>query len=136
VPSLETTESAENLFSCHLVERFLFAVWKRFAEDLIRETCSNIYHGISQNDSSAHRQSKSSKLAQSRKPTRSNETSKKDTRECHKQQQPEWPLDTQRFPLYLGVRDIYNTIVHKEKYDFLTNKYMSLDRSVREKTEK
>jgi hypothetical protein len=139
---METGENEENLYSCHLVERFLFAICKRFAEDLVRETCSNIYNG---KDLNAHgTTNKSSKLndsLQSRKPTRTpNESSKKDAN-LHKQQQqqnshPECAFDAQKFPLYLGVRDIYKTIVHNEKYDFLTNKHMSLDRSARERIEK
>jgi hypothetical protein len=29
---------------CKLVEEFIFIVSKRFCEDLIRDTCSNIYN--------------------------------------------------------------------------------------------
>ena len=30
----------------------------------------------------------------------------------------------QKFPLYLGVKDVYKTLITHDRFDFLTNKYM------------
>lgn len=89
-----------NVFTCDLVERFLYRLAKRFAEDLIRQACSDVYFDSSRSDrliESANRNGRSIESDQG----------------C------------QKFPDYLNVVDIFNTINKHEKYDFLTNKYMA-----------
>lgn len=42
-PSDEKPSESKSLYSCDLVEKFLFVLTKRFADDLIRQTCADIY---------------------------------------------------------------------------------------------
>ncbi len=40
---LASSEDQSSVYSCDLVEKFLAVLFKRFAEDLIRQTCSDVY---------------------------------------------------------------------------------------------
>lgn len=102
-----------NIYTCNLVEKFLFTLGKRFAEDLIRQTCSDIYF-----DSSI-------------KNVQTEYVNNKKNPHPHQQQQQQQQIQSeksllyQKFPQSLGVQDVFNTIKKHEKYDFLTNKYMA-----------
>lgn len=89
-----------NVFTCDLVERFLYRIAKRFAEDLIRQACSDVFFDSSRSD----------RLIESAK---------------RNGQSVDFAHGYQKFPDYLNVVDIFKTINKHEKYDFLTNKYMA-----------
>ncbi len=96
----------------------LNAVYKRFAEDLIRETCARIYFDCSQNIKTNETLTK--------KQTK-NELNKKqtDTSLLTSQNQQQDGLEYQKFPQYLSVTDVFKTIQQHQKFDFLTNKNMA-----------
>ena len=94
----------------------LVTIYKRFAEDLIRETCANIYFDSSKNIKNDSIPGK--------KQTK-NESNKKEQLPQLAQNQQQDGLDYQKFPQHLSVSDIFNTIHKDKKYDFLTNKNMA-----------
>ena len=106
-----------NTYSCHLVEKFLFALCKRFAEDLIRQTCADIYFDRSKSTAQSKPTENSSKKL--------NKTENSKTGGANQPVLSSDGLQYQKFPEVLGVGDIYNTIIKHEKYDFLTNKGMA-----------
>ena len=85
---LEEKNDWSSVIKCNLVENFIYAACKRFAEDLVRQTCSDNYA----------------------KPSNLNLAG-----------------GVQQFPKFLYVKDIYNTMVAHDRYDFLTNKHMARD---------
>lgn len=96
-----------NIYSCNLVEKFLFVIAKRFSEDLIRNTAADIYFD-------------SSKSVDIKENTQ-NGTGKQ-------QQTPKNYQDTllyQKFPQNINVMDVYKTLIKHDRYDFLTNKFMA-----------
>ncbi|CAF0710070.1 unnamed protein product [Brachionus calyciflorus] len=112
VPSFETPDDT-NLYTCDIVERFIFQLGKRFAEDLIRQVCSDKYFvsnqtGLNLGNSSGQNDN----LNNSNKRITSNQIDNSN-------------LSSQKFPDYLNVIDVFNTINKHDKYDFLTNKYMA-----------
>ena len=76
---------------------FLLVVYKRFAQDLIRQTCADLYFEPSVVDSSI------------RKPSLGLVN-----------------LGEIKFPTCLNVKDVYRTIMRHDRFDFLTNKYMGV----------
>jgi hypothetical protein len=86
---------------------------RRFADELIRQTCADIYFDSSSKSPSSL---PSSEVSTSKK--QKNENLKKDTNESD-------ALQYQKFPGTIGVKDVFNTILKHERYDFLTNTYMA-----------
>lgn len=83
---------------------------KRFADDLIRQTCADFYFDSSSKSfSSEEGSSKKQKI----------EITKKNINDSDTLQY------LQKFPHSLGVANIYNTILKHERFDFLTNTYMA-----------
>jgi len=104
------------MVQCNLVEKFLFSLFKRFAEDLIREACSDIYFEPNKptNESSSGQQQQQENVNNNTK------------RVACQQNQGSDNILSHKFPLYLGVKDVYRTILRHDRYDFLTNKYMGV----------
>ena len=98
----------ENTYACSLVEKLMFVLSKRFADDLIRQTCADMY--FNKNDNRSLALSMSNKIA--KKPS-VNSTEIQDL------------ISNQTFPANLNVINIFNTIKRHDKFDFLTNKYMA-----------
>ena len=107
-----------NTYSCHLVEKFLFALCKRFAEDLIRQTCADIYFDRSKSTAQSKPTESSSKKLNKNENSKTGGTINQPALSSD-------GLQYQKFPEVLGVGDIYNTMIKHEKYDFLTNKGMA-----------
>jgi hypothetical protein len=91
-----------NTYPCEIVVNFLLKLYKSFANDLIRKTCSDIYTEKTQLP-----------LTLSKKNNQKNSID----------------LYNNKFPIELGVVDIYKTIMKHNKFDFLTNKYLALPNS-------
>lgn len=104
-PSNERPANEDDVVPCPLVEMFMLAVCKRFAQDLVRRACADIYFV----ESCTHVESN----ANSRR--RSVTSSERTT-----------SLGDLKFPASLNVKDIYRTIMRHDRYDFLTNKYMGV----------
>ena len=100
------SEISENYF-CNLVEKFILAATKRFAEDLIRQTCSHVFNN-------------------SVEPTPSLDlTSKKPAKSDLPPPAQGDRIQTRKFPMDVYVNDVFSTIASQERYDFLTNKHMA-----------
>lgn len=99
---------------CPLVEMFMLAVYKRFAQDLIRRACADIYFV-----SSTPSTSTSSFESNTRRSVNSSEKSTTTSSSITS-------LGDLKFPASLNVKDIYRTIMRHDRYDFLTNKYMGV----------
>lgn len=88
----------------------IYAMAKRFADDLIRQTCADFYF------------EPSPKLFLSEEMTskkqQKTEAVKKNTNDGD-------TLQFQKFPHSLGVSNIYNTIIKHDRFDFLANTYMA-----------
>ena len=108
--------NSESVFGCNLVEKFLLALFKRFADDIIRQTCSDIYFDSSNSTSTLNKTTSSIDCC-------AESTSNKRAQISSNSQQPNNDA-VQKFPLYLGVKDVYKTLVTHDRFDFLTNKYM------------
>lgn len=122
MPSNETP-STSNLFKCNLVERFIFTVCRRFADDLIRQTCADQYFEnpeLTQTTSGLSNNSK--KLSTTAATTTA--TASTTTTPVQNSNSATDLLQYQKFPQHLSVKDVYRTITKHDKYDFLTNKYM------------
>lgn len=103
VPSDETATDS-NVYACNLVEKFIFVLCKRFADDLIRQTCADMYFIKPTADKTLITNNKNlKKLAN-------------DTTDL---------VLNQKFPTNLNVLNIFNTIKTHDRFDFLTNKYMA-----------
>jgi hypothetical protein len=141
-----------NVYTCDLVEHFLFALCKSFAEQLIRKTCADIYFDSSRADTTDSNK-KSKLLSNSDTVNKLNQqlegTSKKKNDLLRKASSSSCLLSLalngsntnptnmaneyftrdsilyQKFPQTLSVPDIFATINKHEIYDFLTNKYMA-----------
>jgi hypothetical protein len=96
----------------------LSAIYKRFAEDLIRETCASIYFDSSKNIKREY------ETSSSKKPTK-NDLNRKPLTDPLSTAHSQDGLDYQKFPQYLSVTDIFETIQQHQRYDFLTNKNMA-----------
>lgn len=111
MPSDESKPTQTNVYACNLVEKLLFALCKRFADDLIRQTCSDLY--FCKNDQ--------------------NKMNATNLKNYNKKNLVITPLNgengdlisSQKFPTNLSVIHIYNTIRAHDRFDFLTNKYMA-----------
>lgn len=97
------------MYSCNLVEKLLFTLCKRFADDLVRQTCADIYFANENTN-------KSNKLSKNLKKQSSSAYLLNENFDL---------ILSQKFPASLSVVHIYNTIKTHEKFDFLTNKYMA-----------
>lgn len=123
VPS-EEKPNESNLYACNLVEKFLAALCKRFADDLIRQSCSDVYLTQEQQEACTKKQANDRKSATSLLTRQA--SSEQLTMSCSSSNALDLNANPcQKFPMELNVRDIYNTIVKHEKFDFLTNKYMA-----------
>ena len=80
----------------------MFTVCKRFADDLIRKTCADLYFS----------KPNSQKLLSKK----NNKKSSCETTDLTLKQ---------KFPTNLNVMNIFQTIKNHDKFDFLTNKYMA-----------
>ena len=90
---------------CKLVEEFLYVVAKHFCEDLIRDTCSNIYDKSCLNESNNKKKLENNKIKISNNKSHSHYLTK------------------------VNVLDVFDTICKNDKYDFLTNNYMATTNS-------
>ena len=130
------TPDESNTFACHLVEKFLFAVCKRFADDVIRQTCADIYFDPSKSSaSSLPTQASDVKLKQevsSGKKQKVENSAKKSNNDTMLNSTSSQQSETQhqKFPQSIGVADVYNTILKHDRFNFLTNKYMAVDTSI------
>ena len=120
------TPSDKTIFTCSLVEKMLFTVCKRFAEDLIRETCADLYTDQGQlgfisdkKNENLKKMSKNDTLKKSGSMTNMTWNSVVIPEQTDS-------LIHQKFPSYLSVIDVFNTIRRHEKYDFLSNEFMAL----------
>jgi hypothetical protein len=88
----------------------IYAMAKRFADDLIRQTCSDFYFDPSPKMFSPEEMTtkKQQKIEAVKKNTNDADT-----------------LQFQKFPHSLGVSNIYNTIIKHDRFDFLANTYMA-----------
>lgn len=77
----------------------MFEISKRFCEDLIRNTCSNVYYE-NMNDSSQ-------------------------TCDRNKNATTQANANLKGCQVKINVMDVFKTICKNDKYDFLTNKYMA-----------
>jgi hypothetical protein len=103
-----------NMYICSLVEKIIFAMTRRFADELIRQTCADIYFDSPSKSPISLPSLEGSTSKQKQKI----ENLKKDTIESD-------ALQYQKFPGTIGVKDVFNTILKHERYDFLTNTYMA-----------
>ncbi len=105
----------------------LFAIYKRFAEDIIRDTCANIYFDSSKEISINSKTSEQSQVKKQGKyeTKKQLELAKLAQQQQQQLQAQENTLQYQKFPQYLSVNDVFKTIKKHDKYDFLTNKYMA-----------
>ena len=85
----------------------MFVLCKRFADDLIRQTCADMY--LNRDEKSF-----SISLNKNAKKSANNSTETNDS------------ILNQKFPASLNVMNIFDTIKKHEKFDFLTNKYMAI----------
>lgn len=113
--------NSESVFGCNLVEKFLLALFKRFADDIIRQTCSDIYFDSSNSTSTLNKTTSSIDCC-----AESTSNKRAQISSTNSQQQAMIPNNdaAQKFPLYLGVKDVYKTLITHDRFDFLTNKYM------------
>lgn len=114
--------STNSLIPCPLVEMFLLAAFKRFAQDLIRQSCADLFlEPITQSTDFQQHQQHNENVNSRR--TLTNQIT---IAGSSNQQLRTVALGDQKFPLRLNVKDVYKTIMRHDRYDFLTNKYMGV----------
>ena len=107
VPTNSSQNETSDGYLCNLVEKFIVAACKRFADDLIRQSCSQVFYNAAPSQSVGQVDVKKQSKSDQPQPASSEQ------------------MPSQRFPMELFVSDVYSTIVSHDKYDFLTNKYMA-----------
>ena len=111
----------------------MFALCKRFADDLIRQTCADIYFDPSKSaQASTSIVDTSTSKVQLELNKKRHEPIKKTasaaslaTLAAAAERQQD-SIQYQQFPHSLGVVDLFTTIKKHEVFDFLTNKHMAL----------
>lgn len=125
IPSCENPKkpSISSLIPCPLVEMFLLAAFKRFAQDLIRQSCADLFLVPTTQSTDLQQQQQQNENVNSRRILNNQATT---IAVSSNQQQRNVALSDQKFPLRLNVKDVYKTIMRHDRYDFLTNKYMGV----------
>lgn len=114
MPTNETNPKKSST-ACPLVEIFLLAVYKRFAQDLIRQSCADLYFEPASSHPKALVDSSSSSNQQLSSQQQYYDTNRRLVN-----------LGEVKFPARLNVKDVYRTIMRHDRFDFLTNKYMGV----------